>query len=264
VSASTTQVRTTSQRPVVPESRTTSPAPSRHDKSTNGRPYHSGQRHRTGTVPSPSRRLGATVAASDHVSDSLLIIRLIIETILLDPSGSSGPTGHPNVSRLDPPGVDQADAEHPSPNRKVRVRVRFAPSFGRNRVAVGRFVVTRALWGWRRGDLNPWLPPCEGAKGSRGDLRSVGRMLAELGRWRAGGDRDCPLRSDLFVARMWPRRGPTGYGSAAHGPPSLGLRWLGWPIAPRESLDPETNHGSGSKDQQENDDPGHRWLLASS
>jgi hypothetical protein len=52
--------------------------------------------------------------------------------------------------------------------------------------------------------------------------------------------------------------------SAAHGPPSLGLRWLGRPIAPRKRLDPETNRGSGAKDQQENDDPGHRWLLTSS
>jgi hypothetical protein len=68
-----------------------------------------------------------------------LIIRLIIQTILLDPSGSfwilldpSGsfwilldPSGAvwtdeaPNVSRLDPSGADQADAEHPTRNRKV-------------------------------------------------------------------------------------------------------------------------------------------------
>src|ERR687897_165156 len=60
---------------------------------------------------------------------------------------------------------------------------------------------------------------------------------------------------------MWPLRLRL---SAAHGSPSLGLRWLGRPIAPRESFDPETNRSSGAKDQQENDDPGHRWPLASS
>ena len=56
---------------------------------------------------------------------------------------------------------------------------------------------------------------------------------------------------------MWPSSPEHGRLSAAHGPPLLGLRWLGWPIAPRTSLDPETNRGSGAKDQQENDDPDH-------
>jgi hypothetical protein len=55
VSASTTQVRTTS------------PASSRHDQPTNGRPYHSGGQPRG--EPS-SRRLAAIVAASDLVSDA--------------------------------------------------------------------------------------------------------------------------------------------------------------------------------------------------
>jgi hypothetical protein len=46
--------------------------------------------------------------------------------------------------------------------------------------------------------------------------------------------------------------------SATHGPPLLSLRWLGRPIAPRTSLDPEANRGSGAKDQQKNNDPDHR------
>jgi hypothetical protein len=48
-----------------------------------------------------------------------LIIRLIIQTIGLDPSGAVWTDEAPNVSRLDPSGADQIDAEHPSRNRKV-------------------------------------------------------------------------------------------------------------------------------------------------
>jgi hypothetical protein len=39
--------------------------------------------------------------------------------IRLDPSGSVWTDGPSNVSSLDPTGADQADAEHPSRNRKV-------------------------------------------------------------------------------------------------------------------------------------------------
>jgi len=48
-----------------------------------------------------------------------LIIHLIIQTILLYPSGAVWTDGPSNVSRLDPSGADQIDAEHPSRNRKV-------------------------------------------------------------------------------------------------------------------------------------------------
>jgi hypothetical protein len=41
-----------------------------------------------------------------------LIILLIIQTILLDPSGAVWTDGASNVSRLDPSGADQIDAEH--------------------------------------------------------------------------------------------------------------------------------------------------------
>jgi len=48
-----------------------------------------------------------------------LIIHLIIQTILLDPSGAIWTDGPSNVSRLDPSGAVQVDAENPSRNRKV-------------------------------------------------------------------------------------------------------------------------------------------------
>jgi hypothetical protein len=48
-----------------------------------------------------------------------LIIPMIIQTILLDPSGAIWTDGPPNVSSLDPSGPDQIDAEHPARNRKV-------------------------------------------------------------------------------------------------------------------------------------------------
>jgi hypothetical protein len=41
-----------------------------------------------------------------------LIIPMIIQTIRLDPSGSVWTDEAPNVSRLDPSGADQIDAEH--------------------------------------------------------------------------------------------------------------------------------------------------------
>jgi hypothetical protein len=41
-----------------------------------------------------------------------LIIRLIIQTILLDPSGAAWTDDPSNVSRPDPSGADQIDVEH--------------------------------------------------------------------------------------------------------------------------------------------------------
>jgi hypothetical protein len=63
VSASTTQARTTSQRPVPPGSPTTRQHPSRHNRPTSARPYHSGIRP-AGTVMSPHSS-EARAAASD-------------------------------------------------------------------------------------------------------------------------------------------------------------------------------------------------------
>jgi hypothetical protein len=48
-----------------------------------------------------------------------MIIPMIIQTILLDPTGAVWTDEPSNVSRLDPSGADQIDAEHPSRNRKV-------------------------------------------------------------------------------------------------------------------------------------------------
>jgi hypothetical protein len=44
---------------------------------------------------------------------------MIIQTVGLDPSGAIWTEEPPNVSRLDPSGAIQIDAEHPSRNRKV-------------------------------------------------------------------------------------------------------------------------------------------------
>jgi hypothetical protein len=117
VSASTTQARTTSQRPVLPESRTTGPASSRHDQPTSGQPYHSGE-HRT----------ERSVGASQHDGDGrrirfcigcALIIPMSIQTIGLYPSGAVWTDDASNVSRLYPSVAVQVDAEHPSRNRMV-------------------------------------------------------------------------------------------------------------------------------------------------
>jgi hypothetical protein len=42
---------------------------------------------------------------------------MVIQTILLDPSGAVWTDEASNVSRLDPSGAVQVDAEHPSRNR---------------------------------------------------------------------------------------------------------------------------------------------------
>jgi hypothetical protein len=59
------------------------------------------------------------LALAAILSDGSLIIRLIIQTILLYPSGAVWTDEPSNVSSLDPSGAVQADAEHPSRNRKV-------------------------------------------------------------------------------------------------------------------------------------------------
>jgi hypothetical protein len=48
-----------------------------------------------------------------------LIIPMIIQTILLDPSGAVWTDEASNLSSLDPSGAVQVDAEHPARNRKV-------------------------------------------------------------------------------------------------------------------------------------------------
>jgi hypothetical protein len=48
-----------------------------------------------------------------------LIIPMIIQTILLDPSGAGWTDAAPNLSRQDPSCSVQSDAEHLARNRKV-------------------------------------------------------------------------------------------------------------------------------------------------
>jgi hypothetical protein len=58
-----------------------------------------------------------------------LIIRLIIQTIRRDRSGSDQIDGQSNLSRPDPSGADQTDAEHQSTDLAVGVRIpRGAPA----------------------------------------------------------------------------------------------------------------------------------------
>jgi hypothetical protein len=52
------------------------------------------------------------------------IIPMVIHTILLDPSGSIWTDEASNVSRPDPSGAVQVDAEHPPRNRRSSVRIR--------------------------------------------------------------------------------------------------------------------------------------------
>jgi hypothetical protein len=63
-------------------------------------------------------RLSARLAIRFSVGCPL-IIHLIIQTIGLDPSGALWTDEAPNVSRPDPTGAIQIDAEHPSGNQKV-------------------------------------------------------------------------------------------------------------------------------------------------
>jgi hypothetical protein len=63
----------------------------------------------------------SSVSLSGIASDAVgcaLIIPMIIQTILLYPSGALWTDEPPNVSRLDPSEAIQADAEHPTRSRK--------------------------------------------------------------------------------------------------------------------------------------------------
>jgi hypothetical protein len=48
-----------------------------------------------------------------------MVIPMVIQTILLDPSGPVWTDAAPNVSRQDPTSAVRVDAEHPARNRKV-------------------------------------------------------------------------------------------------------------------------------------------------
>ena len=54
---------------------------------------------------------------------------MIIQTILLDPSGAVWTDEESNLSRPDPTGAIQVDAEHPARNRRPRVPIADGPSW---------------------------------------------------------------------------------------------------------------------------------------
>ena len=68
-------------------------------------------------VPAPPAV--AVVWVTEDSAPRRLIIRLIIQTIRLDPSGSVWTDEGPNLSSLDPSGADQIDAEHQSTDLAV-------------------------------------------------------------------------------------------------------------------------------------------------
>ena len=76
-----------------------------------GSPRQSAMRHQMEylvTAPQCLPSPGVTGGAASHG----LIIRLIIQTIRRDPTGSVWTDEAPNLSRPDPTGADQIDAEH--------------------------------------------------------------------------------------------------------------------------------------------------------
>jgi hypothetical protein len=87
-------------------------------------------------VPAPP--IGTVVWAAPEAAARRLIIRLIIQTIRRDPSGAVWTDGASNVSRPDPPGAVQVDAEHPSRNRKV---VGSNPTSGSKTAGQDRYMV---------------------------------------------------------------------------------------------------------------------------
>jgi hypothetical protein len=71
-------------------------------------------------VPAPP--VVAVVWVGEDPVSRRLIIRLIIQTIRRDPTGSDQIDEAPNLSRLDPSGADQIDAEHQATDLAVAVR----------------------------------------------------------------------------------------------------------------------------------------------
>ena len=96
-----------------------------------------------------------------------LIIPMIIQTILLYPSGAVWTDEASNVSRLDPSGAVQIDAEHPSRNRKVEGS---NPSSGSK--TAGQRVFLTSPTTQRQPAVIP-LTGC-GAEGAPAPLRYVG------------------------------------------------------------------------------------------
>jgi hypothetical protein len=79
-----------------------------------------------------------------------LIIRLIIQTILLYPSGAVWTDEASNLSRPDPSGADQIDAEHPSRRWPIPTLWWLRPVMSATRVGEHNAVV------WNRVYFSPW------------------------------------------------------------------------------------------------------------
>jgi hypothetical protein len=87
------------------------------------------------------------------------IIPMIIQTILLDPSAAVWTDGSSNVSRPDPSGAVQVDAEHPARNRKVGGNLsRFAASSWLRSSSGGRVVRGCCPFAAQQGDLERRRP----------------------------------------------------------------------------------------------------------
>ena len=128
-----------------------------------------------------------------------MIIRLIIQTILLYPSGAVWTDGPSNVSRLDPSGAVQIDAEHPARNRKVEGRsctrlaalgVLSASRLGAP-VTPGLLGLVRGLVGARQ-DLVGGSSPCRMATPA-GNISAGGVVI---GSGAGVGDRAGPYRRE--------------------------------------------------------------------
>jgi hypothetical protein len=78
------------------------------------------QTHQTARMRGRSPPFGGVEPLCHPISYRMaLITRLIIQTILLVPSGAVWTDEGPNVSRLDPTRSVQVDAEHPAHSRKI-------------------------------------------------------------------------------------------------------------------------------------------------
>jgi len=102
-----------------------------------------------------------------------LIIRLIIQTIRQDPSGAVWTDEAPNVSRPDPSGAIQIDAEHPTRNRKVEGSIPSSGSKTAGQSGISDIADGAAATGGHSFGLD------HGAAGAPAPLRCLGVRLGD-------------------------------------------------------------------------------------